>query len=194
MPSADATSMSPTVFLDRDGTIIIDKHYLGDPNGVELESGAAKGLARMAALGLRFVGITNQSGIARQLFDFAAAKRVNERVDTILASYGVRIERWYICPHGSDAGCACRKPAPGLLLQAANELGIDLSQAFVIGDKLSDVELADVIGGHGILVRTGKGAAAVAEARRRGYEVAVDLDQAAEMIETRLASRGATHA
>jgi histidinol-phosphate phosphatase family protein len=178
------------VFLDRDGTIIVDKHYLGDPVGAELESGAAAGLARLALLGLRLIGVTNQSGIAKGLFDLAAAQQVNARVDELLVPHGVSIERWYLCPHNDGEGCICRKPAPGLVLQAARELGVDPARSFVIGDKLSDVALAEATGGRGILVETGKGVGAAAAARDLGFPVVSDLEAAAALIAAELAQGG----
>lgn len=175
------------VFLDRDGTVIVDKHYLSDPAVVELERGAAAGLARLGALGLRLIGITNQSGVAKGMFDMAAVHRVNDRVAQLLAPHGVSIEHWYVCPHDAADGCSCRKPAPGMMREAADRLGIDLAGSFVIGDKMSDVELGPATGAFGILVETGKGAALGATARAQGYHVVRDLDEAATRIAGMLA-------
>lgn len=172
----------PTIFLDRDGTIIVDRHYLADPEGVELETGALEGLVSMAAMGCRLIGVTNQSGVAKGFFDRKAVERVNGKVDALLAVRGVRIARWYVCPHDDQAGCDCRKPAPGLLHEAARDFGIALAGSFVIGDKLSDVDLVTAIGGHGILVRTGKGDALADAALARGHAVAADLRGAAAII------------
>lgn len=175
------------VFLDRDGTVIVDKHYLSDPAAVELESGAASGLARLMKLGFRLIGITNQSGVAKGMFDMAAVTRVNDRVAQLLEPHGVLIEHWYVCPHDADAGCACRKPAPGMMHEAARELGVDLAKSFVIGDKLSDVELGMTTGACCILVQTGKGAALSTAARSQGHHVVRDLDEAATAIAAMLA-------
>lgn len=181
-PQLERNLQHPVVFLDRDGTVIIDKHYLGDPDGVELEANAAIGLSRLAACGLRLLGVTNQSGVAKGLFNLTVVQSVNARVDALLAAHGVAVEQWYICPHDIHEGCACRKPEPGLLLKASSERTIDLSNAFVIGDKMSDLELADAVGARGILVRTGYGDTVSIEARDRGYDVVADLDQAASLI------------
>lgn len=175
-------SVQRAVFLDRDGTVIVDKHYLCDPAKVELESGAASGLARLAAMGLRLIGITNQSGVAKGMFDLAMVDRVNDRVAQLLAAYSVAIEHWYVCPHDNDDGCVCRKPAPGMMLMAARERGINLAGSFVIGDKLSDVALGAATGACAILVKTGKGSALTAAAHAQGYSVARDLDEAAAMV------------
>ncbi|MEG6552093.1 HAD-IIIA family hydrolase, partial [Desulfocurvibacter africanus] len=113
------------VVLDRDGTIIVDKHYLADPEGVELLPGAVEGLARLAGAGLGLVVATNQSGIGRGYFGEEDLHLVNARLSEVLAEHGVHIERYYFCPHGPEADCACRKPCTGLLDQAARELGLD---------------------------------------------------------------------
>lgn len=179
--------MPSAMFLDRDGTIIVDRHYLGDPDGVELEVGAVQGLTRLQAMGVRLIGVTNQSGVAKNLFGMMAVVRVNERVDALLAPHGVTIERWYVCPHDDRDGCRCRKPQPGMLEQAADELSIDLSRCMVVGDKLSDVATARAVGGEGILVRTGKGASLAEQARMQGYHVVPDLADVAELIAARIA-------
>jgi len=115
--------MTGVVFLDRDGTIIVEREYLSDPGLVALEHGAVAGLSRLSAAGFVLVVLTNQSGIARGYFDLAAAERVNARVAELLAEAGVPIAGWYICPHADCDGCDCRKPAPGLALTAQRALG-----------------------------------------------------------------------
>lgn len=168
------------VVLDRDGTIIVDKHYLADPEGVELLPGAAEALARLARAGLGLVVATNQSGIGRGYFGEQDMHRVNERLDELLAEHGVRIERYYFCPHGPNEGCECRKPCTGMLDAARAELGLDPARAFVVGDKVSDVELGRRAGAVSILVRTGKGAEC--EYKARADYVVDDLSGAAEVI------------
>lgn len=168
------------VVLDRDGTIIADKHYLADPRGVELLPGAAEGLARLARAGLGLVVATNQSGIGRGYFGEPDMHRVNARLSEMLAEHGVRIERYYFCPHGPDEACACRKPCTGMLDAARAELGLDPAQAFVVGDKVSDVELGRRAGAVSILVRTGKGAEC--ERKAGADHVVDDLSGAAEVI------------
>lgn len=177
-----ASPARDAVFLDRDGTIIVDKDYLSDPDGVEFERGAIAGLQRLVASGFRLVGITNQSGIGRGMFDMAAVDRVNDRVSELLRAHDIMIKHWYVCPHVEGDGCSCRKPAPGLIEAAVRDLDIDLTQSFIIGDKLSDVELEQTTGAKAILVGTGKGHALQATARARGYHVADDLAAAAEII------------
>ncbi|WP_174296824.1 D-glycero-alpha-D-manno-heptose-1,7-bisphosphate 7-phosphatase [Sphingomonas bacterium] len=175
-------SGDPVVFLDRDGTIIVERDYLSDPAGVALEVGAARGLRALSAAGFRLVVLTNQSGIARGYFDLAAAEAVNRRVADLLAGRGVAIDGWYVCPHAPSDGCGCRKPRPGLAHRAAAELGLALAGSWVVGDKRSDVELADAIGASGILVASGHGAQHVAWARAHGRPVVRDLAEAADLI------------
>ncbi|MCB2185636.1 MAG: HAD family hydrolase [Deltaproteobacteria bacterium] len=170
------------VVLDRDGTIIKDAHYLADPAGVELLPGSLAGLARLAGLGLGLVVISNQSGVGRGYFGPAEVAAVNARVAELLAAGGVAVAGWYYCPHTPEEGCACRKPGPALLLQAAREHGFDPAQAFVVGDKAADVDLGLGAGATAILVLTGHGAEAAETVRQRAARVAPDLAAAAEFI------------
>ncbi|HSJ13514.1 MAG TPA: D-glycero-beta-D-manno-heptose 1,7-bisphosphate 7-phosphatase [Longimicrobiales bacterium] len=173
----------PAVFLDRDGTIIVEKHYLADPAGVELIPGAAEALARLARAGYALVLITNQSGIARGLYARTDFERVQQRVEALLLEQGVRLDGVYHCPHHPDfdGPCECRKPAPGLFRRAADELGLDLSGSACVGDRLSDLEAALAFGARALLVLTGHG-----ERERRGgwpgLEVVADLGAAADRI------------
>ncbi len=149
--------MKRFALLDRDGTIMVDRHYLADPAGVELLPGAIEGLRRLRALGLGLAIITNQSGLARGLMTSEQARAVQQRLRELLAAGGVTLDGIYVCPHAPEDQCACRKPAVGLVKQAAAELGFDPAAAFVIGDKASDIGLARNLGAVGILVRTGEG-------------------------------------
>lgn len=167
--------MKRAVFLDRDGTIIVDKGYLSDPHGVEFERGAVSGLGAMAALGLALVVISNQSGVGRGLFPHAAADAVNGKLAEMLLQQGIPIAGFYICPHAPDAGCRCRKPQPGLILQASAELDLDINGSFMIGDKQCDLELARNVGATGILLTTGAGAEAEGWARENGFGVCTSL-------------------
>lgn len=173
------------VFLDRDGTIIVERDYLRDPAAVELEPAAVEGLRRLSAAGLRLVVLTNQSGIARGYFDAAAADAVNRRVADLLVDQGVAIAGWYICPHGPLDDCDCRKPRPQLARRAAADLDIALAGSWVIGDKRSDVELADAIGASGILVTTGHGGDHVAWAKAHERAVVRDLIEASALVLSR---------
>ncbi|MBA4016156.1 MAG: D-glycero-beta-D-manno-heptose-1,7-bisphosphate 7-phosphatase [Pirellula sp.] len=170
------------VLLDRDGTMIIEREYLAHPDGVELLPKAAEGIRKLQATGFGLVVITNQSGIGRGYFDEAGLAAIHARMCELLAQEQITIDGIYYCPHTVEDACDCRKPRPGLALQAAGELGFDASQAFVIGDKALDVELADAIGAVSVLVRTGYGAAVEKKGTCRPDFVVDDLAAAADAI------------
>src|ERR1700740_1318918 len=126
------------VLLDRDGTIIVERHYLSDPEWVELLPGAVSGLRQLSQMGLGLVVITNQSGIGRGFFDETRLELIHRRMSKLLAAEEVTLSGIYFCPHTPDTDCCCRKPRPGLVKQAARQLNFDLQDAFVIGDKPCD--------------------------------------------------------
>jgi D-glycero-D-manno-heptose 1,7-bisphosphate phosphatase len=171
------------VFLDRDGTLIVEKDYLADPDDVELVEGAVEALRRLRKAGFLLVVVTNQSGIARGLYTEADYHAVAERVDQELARRGVELDAVRFCPHHPDhtGPCDCRKPATGMYRDAAAELGVDPARSWFVGDKPSDVLPARELGGQGILVRTGYGEALEKEV---ADDVAVvdDLGAAAALI------------
>ena len=144
------------VLLDRDGTLIEDRHYLHDPAGVVLLPGVGEGLKSLAEAGCRLGVLTNQSGIGRGYYAEADMHAVNRRMEELLAAFGVRLEGIWFCPHAPEEQCRCRKPNPGMALDAARSMGADLSNAVVVGDKPCDVELAHNVGAKGVLVRTGR--------------------------------------
>lgn len=148
----DFNVAAPVIILDRDGTIVIDRHYLGDPAGLEFLPGATAGLKRFAELGCRIVILTNQSGVGRGLITTEQVQSVNYSLCRMIREIGAEIHGVYFCPHLPDAGCDCRKPAPGLLLQAARELDFEPASAVVIGDKESDVQLGKRVGARAILI------------------------------------------
>jgi len=141
----------PAVFLDRDGTLIEDKGFLGDPAGVDLLPTVVDALTLLAAHDFATIVISNQSGIARGLLDDAQVRGVNAEIVRQLASDGLAIDGWYWCPH-YDEGCDCRKPEPALLHRAVREHGLTLERAAMIGDRGSDVELGQRVGIAGISV------------------------------------------
>lgn len=152
-------------FLDRDGVLIVDKNYLSDPAEVELFPDAAEALRLIREHGYMIIVVSNQSGIARGYFDFDDLMEVEQRIDELLLDEGVSIDAWYYCPHYAGKNCNpeyafecdCRKPEPGMLLAAAKECGIDLSQSVMIGDKLSDLEAGRKAGCKALaLIRTRK--------------------------------------
>lgn len=140
------------VFLDRDGTIIIDKVYLNDPEQVEFLPGAIEGLRALQAAGFLLIVATNQSGIARGLVQEENLHKIHEKMQTLLATENIRIDRFYCSPHAADSNHPMRKPNPGMLLQAAKDLRIDLASSFMIGDKEIDVEAGHRAGAKSVLV------------------------------------------
>ena len=140
------------VFLDRDGTVITDVGYASDPDAVELIEGAGKALARIQERGFQLVLISNQSGIGRGWMKVQDLALVHARVEKLLSPYGVRLAGAFYCHHAPNDGCDCRKPAPGLLLDAAKELNICLRDSFMVGDQISDVQAGRSAGCKTILL------------------------------------------
>lgn len=169
------------MFLDRDGTIMVEKNYLADPDGVELIPGAVTALRRFRDAGYALVLITNQSGIGRGYFTEEDFRAVQRRLDRLLADHGVAFDATYYCPHHPEETCACRKPGTALFAQAIRELGLDPHGSLFIGDRLNDVLPASVLGGRGVLVRTGYGAAEETGAADT-VVVADDLDAASRAL------------
>ena len=174
------------VLLDRDGTVIVERHYLSDPEQIELIPGATDALRRLSARGLGLVLVTNQSGIGRGFFDEARLAEIHQRLTALLRAEGVRLDGIYVCPHHPDQACACRKPRTELALRAAAELGFDAAACFVVGDTASDVQLGRALGATTLLVRTGHGAAALANGAPGADYVVADLAAAADRIEALL--------
>ena len=170
------------VLLDRDGTVNVERNYLSDPDGVELQPGVAAGLRRLRAAGYALVVLTNQSGLARGYFMPARLEEIHARLRALLAAEGIILDGIYVCPHGPDDACDCRKPLPGLAYRAATELGLDLSRSVMIGDKVTDVGLGRAIGARTVFVRTGHGAVEEAVAAPLADFVADDLEKAADWI------------
>jgi D-glycero-D-manno-heptose 1,7-bisphosphate phosphatase len=145
------------VFLDRDGTIIQERGYLSDPAAIELIPGAARAIRLINRLGLPAAMVSNQSGVGRGYFPASTVEEIDRRLRLLLEQQGAFLDRVYFCPHLPDAGCPCRKPEPGMLQRAAEELRIDLPSSYLAGDKAADIEAIRRVGGKGILVLTGYG-------------------------------------
>jgi D-glycero-D-manno-heptose 1,7-bisphosphate phosphatase len=154
-----STPPKRVALIDRDGTIIVDKVYLRDPDGIEFAPGAIEGLRLLRDAGFVLVLITNQSGIARGYFDAARLEQIHDRLQSMLAAEGLRLEAIYVCPHGPDDGCDCRKPAPGMVKRAMRDLGFAHDQAVLIGDSDADMGAATAAGVAGLRVRAAKSAA-----------------------------------
>lgn len=155
----------PAVFLDRDGTLIREEHYLSSPEQVHVLPGAAAAVRRLNAAGVRVVVVTNQAGVARGYFPESRIAEVHTRLSTLLAAEGAAVDAYYHCPHHPDGivaeyrtACDCRKPRPGMFRAAARDLGLDLARSWVVGDKRCDLEAGAAAGCRTILVRTGYGA------------------------------------
>jgi len=178
------------VALDRDGTLNVERHYLADPAQVELIDGAAEGLRHLRELGLELLVITNQSGLGRGYFTEQTLARVHDRLRECLDAAGVELSGIYVCPHVPADGCQCRKPGTALLARAARERSFDPREAFVIGDKASDVQMGRRAGSTTFLVRTGYGASVAAGGDVDADFIVEDLREAARVIEGLLASGG----
>jgi D-glycero-D-manno-heptose 1,7-bisphosphate phosphatase len=148
----------PVLFLDRDGVLIEDRHYLHDPEQVVLLPGVVGALAAARTAGFRLVGLSNQSGLGRGYFDRNQLDAVMRRLTDLLAAGGVALDFFFYCPHAPRDGCRCRKPATGLLDEARAWLRWRAEESWLVGDKLSDVQLARNAGLGAVLVRTGYGA------------------------------------
>lgn len=181
------------VFVDRDGTIIKDKHFLSDPDEVELIPGAVEALKKFQNDGFKIVIVSNQSGVARGYFDLDSVEIVNAHLCDLLASQHVLVDAVYYCPHHAQGvippyniTCNCRKPSAGMAETAAYQLGLDLRRSFVVGDKIDDMNLAKVIGAKGIMVKTGYGAKQSETIknydRYREIKIALNIQEAASFI------------
>ncbi len=170
-------------FLDRDGTVIDEREYLADPEGVHLVEGAPEAIRSLRSAGLAVVLVTNQSGIARGLYDLDAYRAVAGRLDEMLAVEGAAPDATRFCPHHPDFTglCRCRKPGTGMFEDAAAELGVETRGSYYVGDRLKDVLPARELGGTGILVRTGYGSDQAAGAPD-DVRVVADLPAAARLI------------
>ena len=183
--------MKPAVFLDRDGTLIEERGYLDRLDLIAPFPWASSALRRLRDAGYALVLVTNQAGVARGYFDEAFVQEAHRHLAAMLAADGAVLDGYYYCPHhpdGTVAGyrrtCRCRKPGPGMVEQAAADLGLDVARSFVVGDKWLDVELAANAGARGILVRTGYGAGteAAPPAGVALYGVADTLADAVDLI------------
>lgn len=152
--AAPAVPSRPALFIDRDGTIIADAHYLADASGVRLLPGASAAVARANMSGVLVIVVTNQSGIARGLITPAQYDAVRARTDRLLGEHGARVDATYHCPHwpAITGSCDCRKPGLGMYRAAAADFGIDLARSAYIGDRWRDVQPARETGGIGVLV------------------------------------------
>lgn len=154
---AAGSTLRPAVFLDRDGTLNADFGYVSRPEDVRWLPGVAAALARLRWAGYLLIVVTNQSGIARGYYDEQTLQTLHDWMNAALRAQGAHIDAFYHCPHHPDlsGACTCRKPAPGMLLRAAEDWFIDLERSWMIGDKMSDVIAGRAAGCTPILLSTG---------------------------------------
>jgi histidinol-phosphate phosphatase family protein len=174
-PPAVTAARPEAVLFDRDGTLVADVLYNGDPDRVRPLSGAREALDRLRAAGVAIGVVSNQSGVGRGLLTAADVAAVNARVESLLGPFGT----WAVCLHGPEDGCACRKPRPGLVIRAAAALGADPRRCVVVGDIGSDVEAARAAGARAILVPT---PVTRAEEVAAAPELAPDLAAVADLL------------
>ncbi len=149
----------PAVFVDRDGTLNREVHYLRRVRDLRLIRGAAEGVRRLRRAGFAVVMVTNQSAVARGLLDLPGLEQIHRVLSSRLARQGALLDGIYACPHHPDwtGTCRCRKPGSGLVRRAVRELGLDLQASYVVGDSAADLGLAATVGARGVLVLTGHG-------------------------------------
>jgi D-glycero-D-manno-heptose 1,7-bisphosphate phosphatase len=159
--------MYPSIFLDRDGVLIENRSdYVRDWSQVKIIPEAIRALTLAPIEKYKVVIVTNQSAVGRGLILLRTAQEINQRLVDLIRDHGGQIDGVYMCPHKPEDGCSCRKPLPGLLLQAAKDLSIDLQRSWMIGDAWSDVQAGEAAGMRGtILLRTGRGVEQLSQAR-----------------------------
>jgi D-glycero-D-manno-heptose 1,7-bisphosphate phosphatase len=179
----------PAVFLDKDGTLIVDVPYNVDPTLIRLTDGAIGGLRALHEAGYLLVVVSNQSGVARGIFEAPALHAVEARLRTLLGAAGVPLAGFYFCPHHPGGAveqyavsCECRKPAPGLLLRAAADLGINVRRSWLVGDILHDIEAGRRAGCRTILLDVGHETEWEITPTRTPDATAANLDDAARLI------------
>jgi D-glycero-D-manno-heptose 1,7-bisphosphate phosphatase len=174
----------PAVFLDRDGTLNVDKDYVYRYTDWEWIPGVLEGLKKLRTLGFHLVVVSNQSGVGRGYYTIVDVQTLHGQVAQDLRKKGIEIAGFYFCPHGPDDGCDCRKPKPGLIWQAEKDFKIDLHRSYFIGDKLIDLQAAQAAGVQPILVGTGYGEKAK-ETLPKGVPYVKNVLAASQWIERR---------
>ncbi len=154
------------VILDRDGTINHDSDdYIKSPAEWQPIEGSLEAIARLTQAGYRIVVATNQSGISRGLFDTSTMIAIHDMLQRAASQFGGRIDAFFFCPHAADAGCGCRKPQPGMLLEVARRFNVSIGGVYMVGDAQRDLEAAAAAGARPVLVLTGKGEKTHAEGK-----------------------------
>jgi D-glycero-D-manno-heptose 1,7-bisphosphate phosphatase len=178
----------PAVFLDRDGTLIEEAGYLDRLERLAFFPYSVDAVRLLNRAGFVVIVITNQSGIARGIVPPAFVDEAHAHIAEVLEAGGARVDGFYHCPHHPQAAveafrldCDCRKPKPGLLRRAGDELALDPARSFVVGDRWHDLDAGRQLGMHGVLVRTGYGATE-ARAPKPGVEAAAIVNNLAEAV------------
>ena len=180
------------ILLDRDGVINVDRpeHVVSVQDWIPIP-GSLEAMARLCQAGVELAIVTNQSGIGRGLFDVDTLFAIHREMERRLRDLGAWVSALFFCPHHPDAGCTCRKPEPGLLLEAGRRFHTDLSQVAFVGDSERDIQAAQRAGAQAVLVRTGNGKATEARWRNDGGEAAATVfDDLAAFTDHWLAQRG----
>jgi D,D-heptose 1,7-bisphosphate phosphatase len=161
---------TPAIFLDRDGTINEEAGFLDSLEKLHLIPGVAGAIRMINESGFKAIVVTNQGGVARGIFDEEMVLATHQRLQQMLQEKGAWIDAFFYCPHHPTEGrgiylkdCPCRKPAPGMLLRAKNELMVELEDSWIIGDTLKDIEAGAKVGVKGVLVKTGYGSETAAQ-------------------------------
>lgn len=176
------SGLGRAVFLDRDGTIARDVNYCRRVEDLEILPTVPQGIRLLNDHGFKVAVITNQSGIARGYFSEETLSLIHQKMKNELAESDARVGAIYFCPHHPDEGCLCRKPLPALLLQAADEMGVDLQLSYMVGDAAKDVQAGQAAGCKTVLVTTGPDQENIEGEARPPDHVADSLYEAAEWI------------
>jgi D-glycero-D-manno-heptose 1,7-bisphosphate phosphatase len=181
--------MDRAVFVDKDGTLVKNIPFNIDPDLVQLEANAGMGLSEMQYANYKLIIISNQPGVALGYFEEGALQYVYKKIQTLLVPFDVRLDGFYYCPHyiygkrkPYSISCSCRKPAPGLILRAANDLNIDLSASWMVGDILDDIEAGNEAGCSTILLNNGNEKEWLLTKKRKPTHAVKDLQAAASII------------
>jgi histidinol-phosphate phosphatase family protein len=182
------------VFVDRDGTLNRDDGYVTSPEQLVLFPGVPEAIARLNQLGVMVIMVTNQSAIGRGMMTTGDLENIHARLTALIRPFGASIDAIFSCPHHPRDGCGCRKPNTGLIEQAVDRFSLDLSQCYLVGDKPSDLEVAQKVAVPGVLVRTSAYSERAVQARDDGQlaieYVAETFAQAVVWIEYHLMQRG----
>ncbi len=175
-----------TIFLDRDGVINENRaDYVKSWSEFRFLPGSREAIAKLTQAGHRIVVCTNQAGVARGTLSVETVHEIHRRMVDAIGEMGGKIEKVYYCPHAKDGDCACRKPRPGMLLRARDELGLDMRDAVFIGDSITDIRAGLAAGIHAVLVLSGLGLEQLYTHYHEAngpFRISVDLKHAAELI------------